>query len=375
MPLVFSLVILLSSCSHFVSKVEERSPGSVEFETQVRLEVTPNKIIPSGVDYFELEVYEAENVELKITNGEASDLVSASDGSYQANVIPNVGVEFILIEVYENGLPVVQRRLDLNFLPPRDLIEQRRNHSMSSFDDFIYLIEDELRSKILMGKQVGFWLHNLGGNAMVPKDCAPSADPDEGFCQPSRKFIFQYYDQARQDIRLDIEELMSLPDSEGLYSQLHFFPRKVIPSVRRSVDNHLLVTLPTGEQILFDRQTREILEGVLIESEMKTDVADKNKRKFAPLAYIGNGIVIRVNARGKSPTAPRPRVAQISGDFGNSGEKDAMIYKFDPLTNSTLKCIRPKAELWVEFERGMIFKFPTDDELRNYLKTHCSFSF
>ena len=144
----------------------------------------------------------------------------------------------------------------------------------------------------------GFSFDNVGPNAMVP---IHSTDFGSG---PDREFNFNFRNRARQDIYLAVTDTPNEYLSQRMESYFYFFPRKNLPAIEAigtGAGAELKVTLPTGEEVVFNRNTFEILRGALQETAPIDLGPDRFSRKFAGLRYTGTGVVIRVDKRGADP--------------------------------------------------------------------------
>jgi hypothetical protein len=129
------------------------------------------------------------------------------------------------------------------------------------------------------------------------------------------------------------------------------------------------VTLPNGEKMIFDKDSKEIIGGVFQEGAIDT-TADRMKRQYSDLKYNGRGVVLRVNSRGQSPQLGEFEKEKIDMEFGNRGSAEVLI------TNGTTgqKCRRPKTDFWDAIDVAPIeFKFATDEEFEIYLQNKCGF--
>ena len=163
-----------------------------------------------------------------------------------------------------------------------------------SAPDFTGYITTEGSSK----RVAGFSFDNVGPNAMVP---VHSTDFGSG---PDREFSFNFRSRARQDIYLAVTDAPNEYLSHRMESYFYFFPRKNLPAIEAigtGESAELKVTLPTGEEAYFNRNTFEVLRGALEETAPIDLGPDRFSRKFAGIRYTGSGIVIRVNKRGGDP--------------------------------------------------------------------------
>jgi hypothetical protein len=206
---------------------------------------------------------------------------------------------------------------------------------------------------------VGFEFSNRGGNRILPE----RYDIGKNLLF-TRDFQFRFDDRARQDILLFISDWAPSRDKQFRLSDLmntvmHFFPRNYLPAIRGS-NARYVVTLPTGEEVEFDAKTREVRGGVFSETSVDFN-PDRTVRKFPGINYIGKGVVVRVNARGKDPRIQN--VATITtGTPAPDCEKGTACNQ----------CQVPSQELW--HQNGPIrFKFSTDQEFDRYLSSRCGF--
>lgn len=202
-----------------------------------------------------------------------------------------------------------------------------------------------------------FSLVNVGENSIVSR-------PDS-----SRNFSFEYPELARQNLALQVDDSPNDTVSHTMHSIFMFFPRKQLPIVEQ-LEATIDVTLPTGEKIIFQKESKEIVTGVFEEGPV--DIGpDRFKRHYADLKYKGYGIVLRVNARGQSPQLGQFENLKIDMDYGLKGSAEVLI-----LNGTTgQRCRRPKTDFWENRDVSPIeFKFPTDKAFDDYLKAKCGFS-
>jgi hypothetical protein len=156
-----------------------------------------------------------------------------------------------------------------------------------------------------------------------------------------------------------------------------FFPRKVTPSISR-VDNELLMTLPTGESVLFDAASRRVISGAF--NEKRRADAGKNasftskdgslRTYYKPdsdLAYEGKGVWIETKATFQKNEADDQTLTIRTGSPSCKGDGCA-------------SCKVPSADIYEKKGGGekvpscRWFKFKTDEEFDAYLKSKCKFS-
>ncbi|HXH31021.1 MAG TPA: hypothetical protein VNJ01_09435 [Bacteriovoracaceae bacterium] len=205
----------------------------------------------------------------------------------------------------------------------------------------------------------GFEFENLGDNRIVDS---------KKYKHSQRAFSFEYTGQVRQNLAMQIDDAPSETISQTMHSVFMFFPRKTLPLVEQ-LEQTLRVTLPNGEKMVFQKDTKEILDGVF--SEGPVDVKkDRFLRSYADLKYLGHGVVLRVNSRGQSPQLGEYETDKIDLEHGVRGSAEVLI-----MNGSTgQRCRRPKADFWEPIDVSPIeFKFPTDAGFDQYLRTHCGF--
>ncbi len=177
-----------------------------------------------------------------------------------------------------------------------------------------------------------------------------------------REYSFQYPENARQQIKMDIYENAMYPGRVShwsMHSAVYFIPRLVIPYLEfKKDDNKLIVHLPTDEIIEFDASNREIIGGVLEETPVDGS-ENRHARKFPGLKYTGSGYMIRIDQRGELPEADL-----VWG-----------IKKFATIYHNNKSCKVSASKLWDQ-EGGEssqhLFKFSTDEEFYKFIKSECN---
>ncbi len=211
------------------------------------------------------------------------------------------------------------------------------------------------------GQIVGFEFSNYGGNRILP----PRRDIDKHHFF-TRDFQFRFDERARQDIHLYVSDWVPSRDkrfrlSEIMNSILLFFPRTYLPAITREGDR-IIVTLPTGEKVVFDALTHEIRDGVFSEAPVDLN-PDKAARKFAGVIYRGKGVVVTAEARGSDP-----RLGTLAAVTSGS-PPSACLH-----TRNCQLCRIPAKELW-EQKGAVRFKFSNDEAFNRYLQQRCGFGF
>jgi hypothetical protein len=181
-----------------------------------------------------------------------------------------------------------------------------------------------------------------------------------------RRYQFSAEQKSRQETYLEIEEVgiadpMVGDSHKTMESVLIFLPRKVLPSIKigkmPNGQTAYRITLPTGEPVVFDALTKEIIAGVLEETGPIDTNPDRFKRQFAALKYTGSGVVIRGDQRGETPKS-----AVVWG------AKKTMLAEWNGQ-----KCTIPTGEIFEQnaANEGGNCRFATDSAFYAFLKTKC----
>ena len=177
----------------------------------------------------------------------------------------------------------------------------------------------------------------------------------------SRQYRFIFEERSKQNINLSITEnagLTGLMSSDLLESTIIFIPRKNLPYVE-AVQEHEAATcarkifLPTGEFIVLNAMTNEIIDGVLKESPMDMTVS-RHQRKFARLEYTGNGIMIRADRRAGTPEHTYSQSFNVNEQISRA-----------TITRKGKTCLVSKNLIWentMNADVGAYFKYSTDQE-------------
>ena len=117
-----------------------------------------------------------------------------------------------------------------------------------------------------------------------------------------REYLFQFPDRAREEIALLVSDDVALSKRysyDNMFRELYFFPRRQLPSLERKADR-FEVRLPTGEPVVFDAATAEVVGGVL--KEQPIDFSRNRHTRHNPrIDYDGKGLMITVAQRGEAP--------------------------------------------------------------------------
>jgi hypothetical protein len=207
------------------------------------------------------------------------------------------------------------------------------------------------------GKIEGFKLTNGGPNKIVKSN--------EYYI--NREMSFEFSDLARSDMKLVVSDSPDDTTSHATYSIMMFFPRTVMPAVKR-VGEELEVTLPNKEIVRYNAKTHEVIGGVFTEGAMVQ--GDNKKAKPAAINYTGNGVMIRADKSGDLPygdvetttgaKAPSTSTATIS----KKGFKDCKI---------------PSKDIWyTDYNKGgNVFiksELASDTGMDDFVKKKCGFS-
>ena len=189
-------------------------------------------------------------------------------------------------------------------------------------------------------RPVGFEIHMKGPNAMAGNPI----DPAESV---TRDWRFVSKNGSRRETYISLtDDAGSGKLSQLMESVIVLIPRKGRPHIERVGDQNI-VTLTTGEQVVFNALTNTIVSGVLTERPVDLN-PDRFKRKFAQVSYTGAGISIRADKRGEEPR---------------------LITTTATVTQQGKSCQVPAADLWVN--PSTAFKFNNDENLLRYLNTKC----
>ena len=360
--------------------------------SKLELKVEDRDIPPTGADHLLLWVkaYDANGKLVKIPKdkkvfdlevegcAKLYDLIQGEDLVYSPRLIPSKNCKKAKVTLLQSGKVIDEKELTFDFKPKGDKIKLEVHFGgRSSIDDIDMDLYNTIGWKPRSGISEGFSISNDGVNSIIPEGCTADADPDNGYskCQASRQFSFEYHSQARQNIVLQITDEPSNFTSHLMETRMFFFPRKVLPQINYSDDrSKIIMTLPTGEEVEFDAKTKQIVGGVMDEGPIDMGPS-RHSRKFATVRYKGSGVALRINGRGQDPRLGQFNPAKISGDYGNTGGKDVLIYKFDENTQEMKTCYGKKSDFWPQKDINPIpFNMFTDEQFDAYLKKNCDFS-
>lgn len=156
---------------------------------------------------------------------------------------------------------------------------------------------------------VGFKLVNTG---------SPNTNPDGATVGSRRSHNYLFNEGARENIHLfiyDDVKVSGRDSHDSMNTEVYFFPRTYLPSMRFIQDNSAVqVTLPTGEAVLYNAETMEIIGGALSEEPMDRSES-RYTRNNPKVNYLGLGLTITIDQRGTSP-----REALVWGSINNRAE-------------------------------------------------------
>ncbi|MEE4376796.1 MAG: hypothetical protein V2J55_04685 [Candidatus Competibacteraceae bacterium] len=231
-------------------------------------------------------------------------------------------------------------------LPSRDALRQPKKVTPLTVKSqrHVNLIYDRTANLI------GFSFANLGSPKTNPHGSRGAASV------PRREFAFKYPQRARQGIHMEVYEF-AIPNGRdshtAMHSSLYFFPRRVLPTY--DFDNggrRLKVVLPTGEPVIFDGATKEIVAGVLQEDGPIDNNRNRRARQFAQLSYRGQGVVVRIDQRGEVPESE-----YLWGK---------RVPKYAEIQNGDRTCKVRASKLWYQGngKGSNYFLYPTDEDFR-----------
>jgi len=263
---------------------------------------------------------------------------SLKQGVYKTEILPRVKSPSITMRVDWQG-KILSKEAVLKMQ-----VQPLKNELAPVINEFIVTnslgeIDVARGSGAMENTSESFSIDNMGDNRIVNTSQNPAA---------SRNYNFEYPEHARQNLQLMIDDAPTATYSENLHSLIMVFPRKQVWTVEQ-LSGTLSVTIPTGEKMIFSKNSKEIVDGVFVEGPVR-------KKTYPDLRYTGQGIFLRANGKGMSPQLDSSDSVFILN--GSTGQK----------------CQRPKEDFWEQIDVAPIeFKFPTDEEFDQYLKINCGF--
>jgi hypothetical protein len=347
--------------------------GFDPFEIELELKTSDQTPI-STIDIKQIEIKSVHNNHnilraKKLDNGKYHFVLSLNDHPETKSEIQFYYLQQAIsekVEIQHNNA-VTQEKVSMDYYP-----EEMGYHNNFSINK--YTFKSHFDADYELQKLVGFSFTNNGVNRIVPRGGSADADPSSKV-QASREFQFNFREQARQNMALDVWEDTTGFTSRFMISHFVIAPRKVIPSIELNQQDEVEVTLTTGEKVLFDKESFEIVGGVMQEGTVDMGPS-RHTRTFADLRYQGRGVVIRANARGGTPQLGQFSQKQIQGEYGNIGDMDVMVYYYDQNLKTTKRCILKKKDFWPAKDQSPVpFNFVTDEELAKFLGDKCGAEF
>jgi hypothetical protein len=338
--------------------------------TRIELKLSEEEVFASGMDssFLEVRLFDQQNQLIRSIDPEELNLETSEDievkpfiykqGHFRSEILPRLKSEDISLRVDWRGevfSPEVKLRTSI--APLRDSLEPVLENFPEMRSNGAVVVMRSWKGK--QPRTEGFYFRNLGDNRIVKLQKSHKA---------FRSFNFEYLEQARQNLAFQVDDAPNSTVSHTMHSIFMVFPRKQLPTVEQ-FDETIEVTIPTGEKMIFAKESKEIVGGVFSEGPLDTS-DDRFRRHYPDLKYRGRGLLLRVNARGQSPKLGQYETNRIDQEHGLHGSVDVL------LINATTgqKCRRPKTDFWEPLDvRPVEFKFPTDEELDLYLRQNCGF--
>lgn len=180
--------------------------------------------------------------------------------------------------------------------PERDAIRERHRYDRSikatRIDGLRYYFYEPDRQRSV----VGFAFQNAGSPTVNPVGLRKAG--------ARREYAFMFADRARENIYLAVNDDVKQSgrfSHDNMFRELHFFPRRQLPALH--IDHargQLKVTLPTGEPVLFDKDTMEVVGGALRERPIDFN-RSRHQRRNPQVRYQGDFLAITVAQRGEAP--------------------------------------------------------------------------
>lgn len=367
------VLFLLFSCSHspglkYKYSSAKRYLASLTnedvFVAKITGELKHSVLFASGLDSTHLVVRLYDKKGNLLTDVDPSDLTLSTDqdieakpftekqGIYKAQILPSTKSKSIRMKVdWKEKTYSSEIFLKTTIAPLKDQLELKKS------DQFQVINLGFGRSPGPATEGIAF--ENIGNNRIVNS---------KRYLDSQRSFHFDYPEQARQNISLEVYDAPNSSVSHTMHSVFWFFPRKNM-FLAEEVGATTEITIPTGEKIIFQTESKEIIGGVFEEGPLDNS-KERTKRLYPDLKYNGRGVILRVNARGQSPQLGEFEKSKIDMEFGVKGSAEVLII------NGTTgqRCRRPKSDFWEPIDVSPIeFKFPTDDEFDIYLRNNCGF--
>lgn len=370
------LSLILIGCAHqkplkykyFSPKREIASVMEKDSEvSSSHIKLKDQKIFASGVDSTYLMVKLFNNKGEQLTNLDTGylSLLTSEDieakpftikqGVYKSQLMPRLKSPSMRVQVLWKDLPAGDPLTLSTTTSPLNLTVQassHENHEALTREEVEYTMRNETHSE-------SFEIENLGSEKIVPQTKVSTNH---------RAYKFNYTDQAKQNLSFDVEDSINSNVDHVMHSHFMIFPRKKLFTVEQH-NGLITVSLPNGEEVVFEQESKEIVGGVLVEGVIDLN-PDRFTRRFSNLKYQGQDVILRANARGQVPQIGQYETKQIDQNFGEEGSVDVLIIN----GKTGQRCVRPKSDFWEPMDVNPIeFKFPTDEAFDFYLKAKCGF--
>lgn len=246
--------------------------------------------------------------------------------------------------------------------PERDDIRDRfrfeRALNVTSIDGLRYFFYQPQKQRSV----VGFTVLNDGSPKINPVGLKRKG--------ARREYTFMFADRARENIHLKINDDVRLSrrfSHDNMFRELHFFPRRQLPAVEVDQSKGVVrVTLPTGEPVLFDQQSMEVVGGVLSEAPIDFN-RNRHERHNPRVKYRGDYLAVTVAQRGEAP-----RRAQVWGQ-----KKYAEVHypaKYKKACKISPKHIWDQRPMPGDSDPRLTMLHPTDHALFNVIERQCKWN-
>lgn len=206
--------------------------------------------------------------------------------SFQGDVMLKVLCASFFLFSYVQASTIIPFERDISRLPEYHFIMSKNDISNFFTSLFVGDENENLYSH-------GFSFQNHGPNEIVTTSMT-------GFDYAYRDFSFITEDKSKRDTYLWVSDYAGTGSvSDFFESIIVFLPRENQMHIEET-DSDLLVTLTTGEELLFSKKHKTIKSGVIKEGPLDYNPS-RSARKHAQLTYSGKGLMIRVDSRGSDP--------------------------------------------------------------------------
>jgi hypothetical protein len=340
-------VLLLVSCAHpfkfkYPSPERDSEHTSSTKVKKIVIELKDQHLFASGMDstYVMASLFDGDGN--LITDANPDDLTLSTDtdieakpfvykqGVYRAEILPRAKSGSIHMKVdWRERVASSEFVLQGTLHPMKEAMAPLIHHHVETRT--IGEVEVQRGSESPQLSSEGFSFSNVSQDKMT------------------RLYSFEYPEQARQNISFTVEDAYESEDGSNYNSLFMLFPRRFLPRVEQ-LTGTLDVTLATGEKMIFQSDSKEIVGGVFTDG--------KTLGQFPDLKYVGKGILLRANSLDESPEIAQEDIPQVLITNGMTGQK----------------CTRPKTDFWEQVDvTPNEFKFSTDSEFETYLKMNCGF--